>query len=42
MGGPKGSLRIMLRRNKSWLGDDEYVAFHPETHEVRFLGIHGE
>lgn len=33
-------LYVMQRRNSCRLGGDEYVAIHPETHEVRFLSIH--
>lgn len=35
-------LYIMLRRNESRLGGGENAAIHPETHEVRFLGVWGE
>jgi hypothetical protein len=35
-------LFVMLRRNDCQLGGDEYVAVHPETHEVRFLGVWGD
>lgn len=35
-------LYVVLRRYDCSLGGTEYVAFHPETHEVRFLGIHGD
>ena len=35
-------LYVMSRRNDCRLGGDEYVALNPETHEVLFLGVHGE
>jgi len=35
-------LFVMRRRNDCQLGGDEYVAVHPETHEVRFLGVWGD
>lgn len=38
----KWLLYVMRRRKDCRLGGDEYVAIHPETHEVRFLGILGE
>lgn len=38
----KWLLYVMLRRNNHRLGGDEYVAIHPETHGVRFLGVWGD
>lgn len=38
----KRLLYVMLRRNNRRLGGDEYVATHPETHEVRFVDILGD
>ena len=35
-------LYVMRRRNDCRLGGDEYVAIHPETHEVHFLGAWGD
>jgi hypothetical protein len=35
-------LYVILRRDDCRLGGDEYVAYHQKTHEVRFLGIHGD
>ena len=31
-----------FRRSSLYLGGSEYLAYHPETSEIRFLGIHGE